>query len=184
MSTIHLSSYVLSSRANGPGDRFVLWTQGCSLQCRGCWNGHTWPQESPKTQSMSVDTLWDMIQIQSDNIEGVTFSGGEPLEQVSGLMELAQRINDSCLSLVIFTGYYPVEWTVEQRRLMKLADIVIAGRYIEALRTDGDDMKASSNQEVVFVSSRYRQEDIEKTVEFWIDETGNVKVTGFPVDFL
>ena len=48
----------------------------------------------------------------------------------------------------------------------------------------GEDMKVSSNQEVVFVSSRYQQEDIETTVEFWIDETGNVKVTGFPVDFL
>lgn len=184
MSTINLSSYVLSSRANGPGNRFVLWTQGCSIQCKGCWNGHTWSQVSPKAQLMSVDVLWDMIQGQSDSIEGVTFSGGEPLEQVKGLTILSQRIHDSGLSLVIFTGYYPVEWTVEQRQLVELADIVIAGRYIEALRTNGDDMKGSSNQEVVFVSSRYRQEDVEKTVEFWIDEAGNVKITGFPVDFL
>jgi anaerobic ribonucleoside-triphosphate reductase activating protein len=184
MNSVSLSSYVVPSQANGPGDRFVLWVQGCSLHCKGCWNGHTWSKEGEGIQNLSVDELWEMIQRHRDIIEGVTFTGGEPLEQVRGLMELAKRISDSDLSLVLFTGYYPVEWTEEQRQLVNLTDIVIAGRYIEALRTDGEGMKASSNQEIVFVSSRYQHDDVEKTVEFWIDETGNVQVTGFPVDFL
>jgi len=29
------------STANGPGERAVVWFQGCDLRCSGCWNPRT-----------------------------------------------------------------------------------------------------------------------------------------------
>ena len=36
-----LHAFVPASRANGPGLRAVIYFQGCSLQCAGCWNPDT-----------------------------------------------------------------------------------------------------------------------------------------------
>ncbi len=39
--TLRLHSLMECSTVNGPGRRAVIWTQGCSLQCPGCWNPQT-----------------------------------------------------------------------------------------------------------------------------------------------
>ena len=73
-----LHAFVPASRANGPGLRAVVYFQGCSLQCAGCWNPST-----HKFRGMEV-TVLEMAQrleeaSRLEPLEGVTFSGGEPL---------------------------------------------------------------------------------------------------------
>ena len=71
---------VMGSRANGPGLRAVIYFQGCTLGCRECWN--------PKTHRFSgaersIAEISDSVVLAHDArpLDGVTFSGGEPMQQ-------------------------------------------------------------------------------------------------------
>jgi anaerobic ribonucleoside-triphosphate reductase activating protein len=132
-------------------------------------------------------------------LEGVTFSGGEPMQQAEALLELMRQIRKvaPAVSFGMFTGYAESELgagrfvtrlraTVEQKRelwrtVRGFLDFAVMGRYdqkqpmIESLRT-------SQNQELVLVSSRYGEGDFgPQIVEIRIEESGKSVLTGFPV---
>lgn len=75
---------------DGPGIRYVLFLQGCLLRCQFCHNADTW--EIGKGREMSVEEIMQDITSYLPFIEasggGITVSGGEPLLQVSFLIEL------------------------------------------------------------------------------------------------
>ena len=75
---------------DGPGIRYVIFTQGCLLRCQFCHNADTWEIGSGK--QMSVDEIMQDLTsylpfIQSSG-GGITVSGGEPLLQIPFLIEL------------------------------------------------------------------------------------------------
>lgn len=75
---------------DGPGIRYVIFTQGCLLRCQFCHNADTWEIGTGKT--MSVAEIMEDIQSYLPFIEasggGITVSGGEPLLQLPFLLEL------------------------------------------------------------------------------------------------
>ena len=54
---------------------FVIWTQGCTLGCKGCWNEQFWPESGGKARQ--IDDLAQEI-LATKDIEGITLLGGEP----------------------------------------------------------------------------------------------------------
>jgi anaerobic ribonucleoside-triphosphate reductase activating protein len=169
------------SAANGPGERFVVWVQGCPLACPGCWNPDTWAFE--RRDLRPVDDLAAAI-LAADGIEGVTFTGGEPFAQARGLTALAERVRAVGLSVFIFTGYDLGELDrPEHLALLAKTDVVVTGRYVSGARESGLAWRGSVNQQVHFLSNRYGPADMlgSAEVEVHIDETGRVTVTGFPV---
>lgn len=168
------------SAANGPGDRFVIWVQGCPLACAGCWNPDTWAFE--RRDLREVEALAAEI-VGTSGIEGVTFSGGEPFMQARALAALAEVLRAAGLSVFIFTGYDLTELTTpEHRALLALADVVVTGRYVEAERTLDLSWRGSANQEVHFLTHRYDPIAMmgAPEVEFHLGADGSLKVTGFP----
>ncbi|RDU36499.1 pyruvate formate lyase-activating protein [Neobacillus piezotolerans] len=75
---------------DGPGIRYVIFTQGCLLRCQFCHNADTW--EIGTGRRMSVPEIMDDLRSYLPFIEssggGITVSGGEPLLQVPFLIEL------------------------------------------------------------------------------------------------
>lgn len=77
------------SRANGPGVRSVIWTQGCVGMgpsnvgpCLGCWNPLLHPIDSPLAEEIEPDALAERVVREAvTNTTGITISGGEPLQQ-------------------------------------------------------------------------------------------------------
>jgi anaerobic ribonucleoside-triphosphate reductase activating protein len=120
-------------------------------------------------------------------VEGVTFSGGEPFAQASGLVQLAEVVRERGLSLMAFTGYELEELTVpDQQRLLGLLDIVVTGRFVASLKRTDLRWRGSSNQRVHFLSDRYaaEAEGDGAAVEVTLDGRGGVRVTGFPTSEL
>lgn len=102
---LNLAGELFNSKANGPGLRYVLFTQGCSHNphCRGCQNSHTWDNKPAKL--ISVDDEFKVIQDNMPLITGVTFSGGEPFDQAVELASLAIKCKSVGLNVMCYSGY-------------------------------------------------------------------------------
>lgn len=178
---LNLARWLAPSRANGPGERFVLWVQGCPLACPGCWNPDTWGF-SPR-ELHSTDALLALITA-TPGIDGVTFTGGEPFAQAPALAVLAREVQALRLSVFVFTGYTMTELQMEgATALLAQTDVLVSGRYVERLRANGLPWRGSSNQRVWFISDRYSPEDLTEVVteEIWLDPMGGGVMTGFPL---
>ena len=82
-----IHGFVAHSQVNGPGVRAVVYCQGCNLGCASCWN----PAAHAFTGlSREVEDVADQIAAahRTHEIDGVTFSGGEPMQQASDLLGL------------------------------------------------------------------------------------------------
>lgn len=166
-----------STRANGPGLRFGVWVQGCSLGCAGCFNPSTHVVAAPRTTVGSLLAQLD----KTAGLEGVTVSGGEPLEQPEALGSFLEEVRLRGLSSIVLTGYTRSE--IQSRSAMReavdAADVVVSGRYSEALRV-ADGLRGSRNKEYWFLTNRYASQDFERLpqVEVLIQPNGDLVMTG------
>ncbi|MBQ1824527.1 MAG: 4Fe-4S cluster-binding domain-containing protein, partial [Fibrobacter sp.] len=77
---------------DGPGVRFVVFTQGCPMRCQFCHNPETWDFKGDKAGAYDIsaqDLLKKALRYQSywGKDGGITVSGGEPLAQMDFLIE-------------------------------------------------------------------------------------------------
>jgi anaerobic ribonucleoside-triphosphate reductase activating protein len=178
---INLHSTIKSSRVNGPGDRFVIWTQGCRKMCKNCYNPETWSHY--RNNLIDIDLLVE--EIKNSSISGVTISGGDPFEQPEELFYLLGKIKQLDLSdgVIVFSGYTIDEIRVreELRKSLDYIDVLIDGLYIEEKRiTNG--LAGSSNQEFHFLSDKISRDSINIDQEVEIHSLGDlIQITGFPL---
>jgi anaerobic ribonucleoside-triphosphate reductase activating protein len=178
---INLHSTIKSSRVNGPGDRFVIWTQGCRKMCKNCYNPETWSHY--RNNLIDIDLLVE--EIKNSSISGVTISGGDPFEQPEELFYLLREIKQLDLSdgVIVFSGYTIDEIRVreELRKSLDYIDVLIDGLYIDEKRiTNG--LAGSSNQEFHFLTDKISRSGINIDQEVEIHSLGElIQITGFPL---
>ncbi len=83
------------SWVDGPGNRFVLFMQGCNFNCIACHNPQTIPLQSPKAKTLSIDEVITRIKNSMPYISGVTVSGGEATIQFEFIEELFKTIKST-----------------------------------------------------------------------------------------
>lgn len=177
-----MAEIVESSRIYGPGSRTVLWLQGCSIQCEGCWNDELWSFSGGKKMSSA-----EIIQILQNNTDvGLTLLGGEPLDQAPAVLELIENCHTSGFDVMLYTGYELEELSKVQKQCVEQSDIVIHGRYVDNLRSENLLWRGSTNQDILINSQKYHDLELEerRQMEIHIDELGQVKVIGYPPEAL
>jgi anaerobic ribonucleoside-triphosphate reductase activating protein len=166
------------SRANGPGARFVVWMQGCTLGCAGCFNPAT--HERGAGRELDVDTIAAELAA-TPGIEGLSLSGGEPLQQADAAVALLDAARGLGLTTLAFSGYTLDEIASLPRGPEVLArlDVLIDGRYVSTARL-ASGLRGSANQRIHLLTERYRMADIEATpvAEIRIGPAGDVVLTG------
>jgi anaerobic ribonucleoside-triphosphate reductase activating protein len=152
--TINVADWDGCSISNGPGNRFVLWLQGCPFRCFGCSNPDF--LEFRVATEMSVSAVRSLAFAHSQ-IEGITLSGGEPMSQAEALSALLPDLRHAGLSVVCFSGYTLDEILAAadpwQQQLLSLIDVLIDGRY--NAKVPGAGIRGSANQQVHFLTDRY-----------------------------
>ena len=109
----------------GPGIRFVLFLQGCHLQCKYCHNRDTWNMNGGEYKSL--DDIFEKIMKYKNYIYpngGVTVTGGEPLLQVKFLIELFEKLKKENIHTCIDTSGM-VALTDDIKKLLSLTDLVL-----------------------------------------------------------
>ena len=196
-----IHGFVAHSRVNGPGVRTVVYFQGCNLGCSGCWNPATHAFTGLSREATKIAE-----QIASANrthaIEGVTFSGGEPMQHAPDLLDLIGllKLERPEISIGMYSGYSEREldsgqfWTrqsiePEIRRqiwddIKRHLDFAVLGRFAAA-KPSKLPLRTSANQVLRLFSHRYHEEEF-KPLEFevQIESEGFVQITGFPLSGL
>lgn len=111
---------------DGPGIRFILFLQGCSLKCKYCHNRDTWDISGGEYQSLD-DIFNKIIDYKNYMIHsggGVTVSGGEPLLQVRFLIDLFTKLKEKNIHTCIDTSGM-VALTPDIKKLLSLTDLVL-----------------------------------------------------------
>ncbi|MBI5660025.1 MAG: radical SAM protein [Nitrosomonadales bacterium] len=182
VSTLNLAAFLPRTRASGPGLRSALWVQGCALRCEGCFNPGF--QTFGGGYETTVTEVIALLLAQPDT-GGVSFSGGEPFTQAAALSEVAEAMRSAGKGVLIFTGYEAEALRANRnlgvQRLLAAADLLAAGPYRRDL-PQLHPLLASTNQELVYLTGRYRGAELgPRRSEFRIGAGGMVSATGFPV---
>lgn len=154
--TIYLHMRERSVTTLGPGRRYAVWVSGCHRNCPGCIA----PDSHDMTRGTPVDAdalAWEIL---LSGAEGLTISGGEPFLQAAALAQMVQTVRQKRdLGVIVYTGFTYEELCrmPDAQPLLEQTDLLIDGPYIREL-DDGLSLRGSSNQRVIPLTERYRQE--------------------------
>jgi anaerobic ribonucleoside-triphosphate reductase activating protein len=185
--TLQVAQVVPCTEAEGPGRRFALWFQGCPLRCPGCCNPEMLPFEGGEAVRAAALLEQILAAAAGDGVEGITLLGGEPLAHARGAAPLARAVREAGLTVMVFSGY-----TLAEARqlpdpavaeLLAHTDILVDGPYLRERPESRRRWIGSANQQVHFLSDRYRADDprwlLPNTLEIRLDAAG-LTVNGFP----
>lgn len=148
MNRLSILNIVHDTTVDGPGFRTAIYGAGCSHRCKGCHNPESW--DINNGNSFSIEELLAIIK--EDEFANVTFSGGDPLFQIDGFTELAKRIKkETNKTIWCYTGF-TFEYVLNSKELSQILpfiDVLVDGRYIEALRDTDLQFRGSRNQRII-----------------------------------
>lgn len=179
---VNVFKLLKNTQVEGPGKRFCIWVQGCKKHCPDCWAKDTW--EFGVGTEYSVDDLFNQIKEVQD-IEGVTFLGGEPFEQAEELAKLSIKIKALGLSVLCFTGYTIEELQAKNDDAVNFflsnIDLLIDGGFEQDKYDLSRPWVGSSNQRYIFLTDFYNQEILSQyknKIEARIGEDGKLEING------
>ena len=150
--TIRIAGVVRESIVDGPGLRFTVFCQGCPHHCEGCHNMAT--HDFSGGYDCEIFKIMDAID-QNPLLDGVTFSGGEPMCQPEAFYNLAVQVKERGLNIVTYTGFTYEELLQMTEKdkwikgLLELTDILIDGRFVLEERDLTLQFRGSRNQRVI-----------------------------------
>ncbi len=190
MNRLNLANWIECTEVEGPGKRFALWVQGCNRHCPGCCNPHMLDFVPNRLVGTDGVCQWIDDSLKNNDIEGVTFLGGEPMLQAKGLSEVASWCSKRGLSIMTFTGYTlreletaPLPSTSE---LLQFTDLLVDGPFIQEQPEIERNWAGSTNQRFHFLTDRYKKgieydPRFSHGFELRIKPDGSISSNGWPI---
>ena len=150
--SLRIAGTIGESIVDGPGIRYVIFTQGCPHHCPGCHN----PETHDFSGGVEMDTADLLADIAKNRfVRAVTFSGGEPFVQAAPLLEIAQTLKQQGYHLLSFTGYTFEELLAQNnpavRGLLETLDLLVDGKFLQEQRNLDLRFRGSENQRILDV---------------------------------
>ena len=148
---------------NGNGIRVTLWVAGCANRCQGCHNQWTWDYDQGIKFREHKEEIYAKLSdwLDRDYVEGMTFSGGDPMTQYSEALE------DELEIIRWFREHYPAKniWlytgltfekllhlTKLHKEIVDNIDTLVEGPYKEELRDVAHTpFRGSTNQKIIYL---------------------------------
>ena len=155
---LRIAGVIRESIVDGPGLRFVVFTQGCTHNCEGCHNPATHALDGG--HEITSDRILTEF-FKNPLLKGITLSGGEPFLQAGELVPIAKAVKAGKKDVVIYTGY-----TLEALRamnnddvneLLSYCDVLVDGPFILAQRDLTLTFKGSRNQRIIDMNETRKQ---------------------------
>lgn len=160
---VRIAGVEAESSVDGPGLRYVIFTQGCCHHCPGCHN--------PGTHDFyggQVTDLWTHTKALRANmlLSGLTISGGEPFLQPLPLALLAEEAHRLGLDVICYSGYtyeelrYAADTGQNVVKLLQQIDYLIDGPFQKELKDISLSIRGSSNQRILVMKEGYMTEEL------------------------
>lgn len=181
---IRIHKVLCGSEVEGPGCRIVIWVQGCSLQCKGCFEKDTW--DANKGDDISVEEIKRRM-IETPDIEGITILGGEPFEQPVALSKLLFITRSIGKNSIVFSGYTFEELNNKHNYyidlMLEYTDLLVDGRFEQNMPEKSRPLVGSNNQRFLALSETGNQllegmNLLKRNVEVRITKEGVVMING------
>lgn len=149
---IRIAGLVEESIVDGPGIRFVVFTQGCPHNCPGCHNPNTHDPNGGY-----IADIEDVVKKIRKNklVQGVTISGGDPFYRPKEVLNLVKRLKNFNYHVVVYSGY-TLEELIEKaknnddiKNLLLHIDMLIDGRFEKDKQDYTLKFRGSSNQRII-----------------------------------
>ena len=151
------------SIVDGEGIRSVIWTQGCVHNCKGCHN--------PETHSFTSGYLINVKDVinKIDSLEGqdgITFSGGDPMEQAEACYEIAKYCKKKDLNIWCYTGYTYEELIDRSKhfpsikKFLSIIDVLVDGKFVIEQKSLNLKFRGSKNQRIIDVPRSLKENKV------------------------
>lgn len=148
------------SIVDGEGIRSVIWTQGCLHNCPGCHN--------PETHSFKEGFLVSVEEIKKqiselEGQDGITFSGGDPIEQATSCACLAKYSKELGYNVWCYTGYTfeelleRSEYFPNIKLFLENIDVLVDGKFNYTEKSYDVPFRGSKNQRLVDVKKSLKE---------------------------
>lgn len=149
---MRIANVIHDSIVDGPGLRFVVFTQGCPHHCPGCHNPET--LDPAGGSDVPLEALLDPIG-KDPLTEGLTLTGGEPFSQAEDCARLASAAKRVGWTVWVYSGYTFDAIRASKRpdwnALLETVDVLVDGPYIEKERDLQLLYRGSRNQRLIDV---------------------------------
>ena len=157
---MQIDRIIFPIQALGPGDRLVIWTVGCSKHCFHCSNPELWKQDV--TKSISIENILSFVKkvASSNRIDGITFTGGDPLEQAEEMRWLLPKLREIVDDILVYTGYTLAELKSMPQYsgwLETNISVLIDGRYEDEKNKADCVLRGSMNQQIIYFDEKYKE---------------------------
>ena len=148
--------------SNGPGVRVSIFMQGCTFNCKNCFNSETHDFNGGK--KFTDDTINRVLELcDNETIRGLSILGGEPMhpKNIEGTTKLAKAFKKKYPNkdLWIWSGFL-FDKNLKDKEVVKYVDVLVDGQYIYELHNPTLKWKGSSNQRVIDVQKSLKSNNV------------------------
>lgn len=142
--------------ANGDGIRTSIFVMGCTHGCYNCFNEEYQDFNAGKEWT-EAETELVISYVTNSNCSGLTLLGGEPFQNVDGLLPVVEAVRRAVPNKNVwaYSGYRWEEIINDstRRSLLEVVDILVDGRFVDALKDPSLRFRGSSNQRIIDVKA-------------------------------
>ena len=139
--------------SNGPGMRASIFVQGCTFNCKNCFNPETHDFNGGK--EFTDETLKQLMDLcRKDFVVGLSILGGEPLhpKNIATTTKIAKTFKEMFpdKTLWVWTGFL-FDRDLKDKEILNYIDVLVDGQYVDELHDPTLKWRGSSNQRVIDV---------------------------------
>ena len=148
--------------SNGPGVRVAIFFQGCTFNCKNCFNPET--HDFKLGKEFTLDTINRVLELaDKDYIEGLSILGGEPLhpKNIEGATNLAKAFKEKFpnKNIWVWSGFL-FDRDLKDKEILNYIDVLVDGQYMDELHDFRLKYCGSSNQRVIDVKKSLKKGEV------------------------
>jgi len=148
--------------SNGPGVRVSIFMQGCSFNCKNCFNKET--HDFCGGKEFDDSTIERVLELcDNENIEGLSILGGEPMHptNIEGTTKLAKAFKEKYPNKTVWSwSGYTFDNDLKDKEVVKYLDVLVDGQYKDELSNPTLKWRGSENQRVINVQESLKDSNI------------------------